>query len=404
MASSLNGSAEAIYNLQTDAVHYFQRESSQDYLGVDDQLTSMMGTGGYLKVGRKGNAKFIFSQAAGWSSPSFDLNDIGYLRQSDNIYTETELNYRHTDIWHNFRYNNIILSQGNNWNFGGTSTDNYVALSWQAMTLDRFDFLVKEQYGWNYVDTRMLRGGPNTRFNPYFQTTVTGNTDKAKRTVLYMVYSGNHKTDGYNRYDAISPYVTLRAGNKLLLTGQLDMMWNRDNMQYVATVKPTNSNGEALSNEYIMGYLDQKTYGLTIKAQLNVTPDLSFQYYGSPFTSVGKYSNFKEADQTTAASYSSRYRMVGSDNITLTDGTYNVSRDGASYSFANPDFSFNEFRSNLVIRWEYMRGSTMYLVWENTVSNNTSKIIGKWGDNLNQMFTQPATNTIMLKVNYWFSL
>ena len=35
----------------------------------------------------------------------------------------------------------------------------------------------------------------------------------------------------------------------------------------------------------------------------------------------------------------------------------------ADYSFADPDFNFREFRSNLVIRWEYIPGSALYVVW-----------------------------------------
>ena len=34
-----------------------------------------------------------------------------------------------------------------------------------------------------------------------------------------------------------------------------------------------------------------------------------------------------------------------------------------AYSFANPDFSFRQFRSNLVARWECKPGSSLYVVW-----------------------------------------
>ena len=62
MFSSLQGSQEAITRLQQNAVHYYQRESSADYLQVDPTRTSLNGTGGYVKAGRKGNAKWTFSE------------------------------------------------------------------------------------------------------------------------------------------------------------------------------------------------------------------------------------------------------------------------------------------------------------------------------------------------------
>jgi hypothetical protein len=40
------------------------------------------------------------------------------------------------------------------------------------------------------------------------------------------------------------------------------------------------------------------------------------------------------------------------------------SHDGITdYSFSKPDFNFVQFRSNFVVRWEYRRGSELYLVW-----------------------------------------
>ena len=47
-------------------------------------------------------------------------------------------------------------------------------------------------------------------------------------------------------------------------------------------------------------------------------------------------------------------------DIRSSSSTYNVS-DGGNYSFGNPDFNFRQFRSNLVVRWEYLPGSTFTL-------------------------------------------
>ena len=111
MFSSLNGSKEAIAVRQTSPVHYYQRASASGYLGVDPDRRSLNGTGGYVKVGRKGNAKWAFSETFSWSSPGFDLNDMGYMKEADNRTNETEVVYRQTDIWKLFRYNAFTLTQ-----------------------------------------------------------------------------------------------------------------------------------------------------------------------------------------------------------------------------------------------------------------------------------------------------
>jgi hypothetical protein len=41
-----------------------------------------------------------------------------------------------------------------------------------------------------------------------------------------------------------------------------------------------------------------------------------------------------------------------------------------TYDFYNPDFNFGEFRSNLVLKWDYNLGSVFYFVWTH---NRTSE-------------------------------
>ena len=407
MFSSLHGSKSAITALQQSVAHYYQRASSAGYLGVDENRSSLNGTGGYVKVGRKGNAKWNFSETFTWSSPGFDLNDMGYMKETDYLMNETEIMFRQTDIWKIFRYNAFTLSQKNMWNYGGTATSNNAALRWQSMTMNRFEWDIKETFGWNWLDSRLLRGGPDVRFGSYFLTSAKFNTDKAKRVMFTFMYDGDHNFEG-NRFNKVSPSLTFRLGNHVYLSGQLDYAWNNDEMQYVATVMPKvdESNwvmADRQKTGFVMGHMEQKTYGLTLKMQVNVTPDISIQFYGSPFTSIAKYDDFKMAADTKSHSFSRRTTAMS--DLSLNDGNYTgVAADGVKYSFRDPNFSFNEFRSNLVARWEYMPGSTLYFVWEHRMSNRDSWFESGWGDNLDRMWGLPSTNTFMVKLNYWFNL
>ncbi len=405
MFSSLHGSENAITLLQSNAVHYYQRASATDYLGVDPARTSLNGTGGYIKAGRKGNAKWAFSETFSWSSPGFDLNDMGYMKQADHISNETEIAYRQTDIWKMFRYNAFTLTQKNQWNYGGTAVNNTIGLRWRSMTMNRFELDLQETYGWKWLDSRMLRGGPDMRFDPYFYTSVIFNTDKSKRVMFKIQYEGDHNTDGYNKYNTLKPSLNFRLGNHVYLSGQFNYAWNKDNLQYVGSaipfISPYSMNFHPL---YIMGHMDQKTYGLTLNLQVNITPDISIQFYGSPFTSSGKYKEFKMAADTKSSVYEERFHKFDTRDIMYKDGMYTVSKDNNGFQFKDPDFSFNEFRSNLVARWEYLPGSTLYLVWEHRMSDSDGRYISGWGNNLDRMFGLPTTNTFMLKLNYWFNL
>ena len=103
--------------------------------------------------------------------------------------------------------------------------------------MNRYEWDVKETFAWNWLDSRLLRGGPDVRFGSYFLTSAKFNTDKAKRMMFMLKYEGDHNFEG-NRFNTISPSLTFRLGNHVYLSGQLDYAWNTDEMQYVATTHP----------------------------------------------------------------------------------------------------------------------------------------------------------------------
>jgi hypothetical protein len=89
------------------------------------------------------------------------------------------------------------------------------------------------------------------------------------------------------------------------------------------------------------------------------------------------------------------------------NNTYEVSETNnapARYNFANPNFDFSQFRSNLVFRWEYRPGSQFVLVWSQDKSafiQPGEQILSKAMSNLGDVF---PNNIFLIKFNYWFSI
>jgi hypothetical protein len=74
------------------------------------------------------------------------------------------------------------------------------------------------------------------------------------------------------------------------------------------------------------------------------------------------------------------------------------------FTMQKPDFNFQEFRSNLVGRWEFSPGSTLYLVWTNTRSLYENNYNSSIGNSFGGISDLKAKNVFMVKLNYWFSL
>lgn len=400
MYSTLSGTKDALMATKTNATHFFQRKSGAEYLNMNPDATSLSGTGGYIKAGKKGNAQWNYAETFSWSFPGFDLNEVGYLKQTDYKLNESELAFRKTDPWGPFRAAGITLTQRNVWNYGGKAMDNNLAVRFRSLTIKRrIEMDLKEAFSWNSVDSRMLRGGYDLRYNPNFTSTFSMNSDRAKRIFLKVDYDGKHFLDGETRYNEIRPSLTFRLGNHIHLVTQFNYAWNKDNLQYVSTSDLPSINTDEAT--YVMGRMRQETYGFTFRLQGNITPDLSIQYYGSPFTSTAQYDRFKYATNTLSRTYSERFQEFSPEQLSYADGMYSVGRGAQAGSFKDPNFSFNEFRSNLVARWEYLPGSTLYLVWEHNRSGRMPVYQPGWGSNLDNIWRIAPTNTFMLKVNYW---
>jgi hypothetical protein len=157
---------------------------------------------------------------------------------------------------------------------------------------------------------------------------------------------------------------------------------------------------------YILAHIKQETYSLTFRFNYNITPDISIQYYGSPFVSTGIYDDFKKSLDAPAGDLNERYHSFTGSEISFDEATnsYQVTDGPDSYTFQNPDFSFREFRSNLVARWEYRPGSTIYLVWENNQRSRDNVYYSSLSENLGDLFGGAPTNVFMVKMSFWLGM
>src|SRR5690606_21765009 len=142
---------------------------------------------------------------------------------------------------------------------------------------------------------------------------------------------------------------------------------NNDKLQFVENI---DFNG---TPRYLNGKIEQRTLGMSLRVNYTINPDLTIQYWGQPFVSRGRYSNFKLVTDPLAKDFDDRITAFNDDQISLTDEIYSVDEnlDGnVDYNFNDPDFSLVQFRSNLVFRWEYIPGSEIYLVWSQDISRS----------------------------------
>ena len=249
-----------------------------------------------------------------------------------------------------------------------------------------------------YTNT-ILRGGPRFRYsreNISFLFIGTDSRKKVRFNAGYVYSQAKQNNFSFLRFETGITYQPL---NSLSISFQPEYAKNPNKTQYVTE---TGFNG---TPRYINAEINQQTLSAALRINYTVNPNLTIQYYGEPFISRGRYTNFKYITNPVASNLYDRFSLLNSSQISLNNSIYSVDEDtngSVDYTIDNPDFSFVQFRSNLVIRWEYIPGSELFLVWSQGKSGLQDPKDHLFRSLNNQVFTEKADNTFLIKATYRF--
>jgi len=400
VASHVKGSEEAIRQTQESITHLFQRVDAS-HVTVDPTRTSLTGSGGKMEIGKAGGGNWRYNGGLIWRSPELELNDVGFLRQADEIRQYAEVQRLFLEPTNFYRRARIGLEQSSHYDFEG----NYNRIQYQLSGFINF----KNNWGLEgggahkprIFSNTVLRGGPRWVWSQENFAYLFLRSDGRKKfnfALGYVKSQARENNFSLTRYVTELNYQPLDAFN-LSLEMQYDDSPNKT--QYVTELD------YAGTARYVLGAIDQRTFATSIRFNYSVNPNLSIQYYGQPFISRGTYTDFNYVNNPVAKALQERVSLYNADQLSFDGATYSIDEnvDGITdYSFGDPDFSFVQFRSNLVMRWEYIPGSEIFLVWSQGVTG-----FGDPTDTLSQslnqqIFGQKPENTFLLKVTYRFVL
>ncbi|MCS3796207.1 hypothetical protein GGD38_001545 [Chitinophagaceae bacterium OAS944] len=397
VGSHISGNSEAMIGLQQSSARYYQRPDAS-HLHYDSTAGMLSGSGGSIKIGKGSKGLLRYSTECTWRSPGFDLNDMGYMQMADVIKQKNSAYYFVNKPVSIFRTYNATLSETNNWDFGLRYLSSSVNLGIYLEFLNKWAFNVSTGYTPQSLDTRILRGGSAMLVPSLLNQSVYMRTDPSRR--LFFELNSELNLSGHNsaRYYSIQPGIKYVPVSTLKLSASFNYSNSRNDLQYITTA----TSGSAV--RYVLGKIEQRTMAVTLRVDYNITPEVSVQYYGSPFATVGKYSDFKRVSDPRARKYYNRFVQL---NPTLNGSSYEVLENGNAsdkFEFMNPDFDFGQFRSNLVFRWEYRAGSQVNFVW----SQDRTTYVQPGGLSLSNGISSLGdvfpNNIFLIKFNYWFSI
>ncbi len=393
--SSIHGSKEAITDLQTNATHNFQRPDAS-HLEVDSTRTSMSGHGGTLEFGKFGGGHIRVLSWITWSSPGLDFNDLGFMQQSDNIQQVAWMGYNEWRPKHFYNSYNFGGDVYTVWNFARQKVYKGLEMNGNLQLKNYYSIFSGFNLQGNSLSAYDLRGGPMLKTPGSFTYRIGFDSDLRKKLQMNLFLMKTWSRENNLSYSTVQYTVTYKPLNTVSISLSPQYAVSQDNLQYVTTV---NENG---SDHYIMGHLSSKQFSVAARINVGITPEMSLQYYGQPFFFSGDYTRLKVITDAGAASYKDRFHEYSPAELKYNgeSATYEVNSNGTAFSFDDPNFHFLQYRSNLVFRWEYKPGSTIFLVWSQgrtTDGQDGQFVFNKYSDELVKAKPQ---NDYLFKISY----
>ena len=393
--SRVAGSRAAITRTQTAFEHLFQRPG--DRLTVDTNRTSLSGHGGAFHLGESAG-DWIFEAGGTWRSPGLELNDIGFLQDAGtyNVFAWAARRWQKPmGIFRRLQWNNNLYSGwdwsgqrlGTSFNFNGFAQFKNFWGAGGGLNVEVEDY-----------SKNALRGGPIIRRPAGLGGFFNFRTDDRKDLWINFFFNGGRSYDFVARGYGYGFFALWQASDALSFSFNPSYNRSARDEQYVTQLDTD------AGPVYLNGEIVQRTLDLTLRATFNLTPDFTIQYYGQPFVAEGAYTNFNRvSDRPLAKAFDERFVRFGAeavafdaaaDRYTITDA------EKGSFSFSDPDFSFVQFRSNLVVRWEYRPNSELYFVWSQGVNQFDDRANGVWNALDNNLFGEQIRNTFLVKATY----
>ncbi len=386
--STLGGSGTAVLrendvNAYSGAVDYNIRWNRNRYNWSGQWATTRAAVDGAMRTGFGGLTNLNYSSKHFGAfgryehfDDDFRNTDLGFLFGRNNKrVVNGGFNLGRPDPGKLVRSATMFSNFFTQFNGDGLRLDNSYFMGGEVQFLNYWNMFVGTGRSLQAYDDLDTRGGPPIEKPAGWWLDSFVGTDSRKPLRLSFNFNTNGNDAGgwsrrYNvdlRYQPVPQLQTSISGN--YTHGQDVAQW----------VTNTDVTGDG-AVDHIYGRLDRDVVSVTARSTYAFTRDMTLEVYLQPFVAVGDYTDLR--------------RLVRAKSFDF---------EAATIDF-NPDFNSKSLRSNVVFRWEYQRGSTLYLVWN--VSNSDRARPGEFAPvrDLRAGFGAAGTQVLMVKLNYWLGL
>jgi hypothetical protein len=344
---------------------------SQLTIAPQQRLT---GGAGRIGVGKLGGEHWLAFSLYDFATRNFFINDLGYYGQPKEHGGFTQVTYKEDFASAPLRRYSLSLQHDYRWNWDGAKTTSTFEIESSNEFINFWTLKVNYYHYFTAYDDAS-RGIIGLYKRPSSDLlALTAQTDPRKSVVI--AHQSQYQTSEKNlSYYLLGTQLTLRPNTWMEFAPSITYASTRNEEAWPLFFYTSNGRN-------LFGDRDIDQYDFSLRGTITFTRSISLQFFTQLLLAKGQYINFKE--------------LVAPDRLTPYpyDKTTNPT----------PDFNEKTVNANLVFRWEYLPGSTFYLVWTQARYGDNGIYNRTFGDNFSDAFKLPMDNVILAKITYWWSL
>ncbi len=331
------------------------------------------GAAGKLGLYKDGGIHWRGSLTGDFTSKKFDINDMGYFRRPNDYGVVANVLYRDDLVtsWRHFW--DVELRHHRRWNFDRAEINNSLDLSGFLRFANYWEVDAGASFDAGRYDDRETRGNGLYR-KPQERRLQFGIESDPRQLVVGDARLSLANDTRHARSISTGLELLVKASTNITLEFEINREQFDRRFAWVANVDDASRPTGTAS---LFAERSTVEWDFTTRGSLVFARDLTLEIYMQLFFAKGRYENTQ--------------RML--DEATFVPDPY-----------VEPDFNEVSLNSNVVLRWEYLPGSTLYLVWSHGRQGTEGTFDNSFRDNLRYTSRLPAENVFLLKISYWFDI
>ncbi len=340
------------------------------------------GSAGKAVAGRIAAEHWIYLASYDFATPSFNCNDIGFFAQPHDEGGYLQVIYRENALDGFLHRFSLSVAPEGRWNWDHVRTklhlQSYLYLEFQGFWTAT---LIHDYNPPSYDDAERGIVGIYRRPDDH-AFTFTLNSDTRQRV------SGS-ATAGYEFDVAKKHALTLALSLTARPASWLELVpvasYRRSRHEQAWLFPDGNIVDPAIgpSPFSVFGRRALDELDMELRGTVAFTSTFSFQFFSQVLLAKGRYTSYS--------------RLTGQGKL--------MPYDYAGFAgFTSHDFNEATVNGNLLLRWEYLPGSVVYLVWTQQRYGDSGISTTSLGDRLGEVFSLPREDVFLLKITYWIPL